>query len=138
MRRSSRRNSGGGQCILENMRSFALLVALTSCLFAADPAVTQAQALLKDHKYPEAIALLEKAHAAAPKSAEVTKALAEAHLAAADSYMADAALPPMRKYPAALRAYRKVLELDKANQKAKENVDQIEAIYKQMGRPIPQ
>ena len=100
--------------------------------------MTQAQALLKTHKYSEAIELLDKAHTANPKSTEITKALADAHLAAADSYMADAALPPMRKYPSALRAYRKVLEFDKNNQKAKENVAQIEAIYKQMGRPIPQ
>jgi len=122
------------------MRSLAVLLAFTSYLFAAaaDPAVTQAQVLLKAHKYDEAISLLDKAHAATPKSAEVTKALAEAHLAAADSYMADASLPPMRKYPSALRAYRKVLELDPRNQKAKDNVAQIEAIYKQMGRPIPQ
>ncbi len=120
------------------MRSLAVLLAFASCLFAADPAVTQAQALLKTHKYAEAIALLEKAHTAAPTSAEVTKALADANMTAADSYMADDALPPMRKYPSALRAYRKVLELDKSNQKAKENVTQIEAIYKQMGRPIPQ
>ena len=120
------------------MRTLVLILAVSSCLLAADPAVTQAQALLKNHKYPEAIALLDKAHTAAPKSAEVTKALADAHLAEADSYMADAALPPMRKYPAALRAYRKVLEFDKTNAKAKDNIAQIEAIYKQMGRPIPQ
>jgi tetratricopeptide (TPR) repeat protein len=105
---------------------------------AADPAVTQAQTLLKTQKYTEAIAILEKAHTAAPKSAEITKALADANLAAADSYMGNAALPPMQKYPAALRAYRKVLELDKTNQKAKSNIATIEAIYKQMGRPIPQ
>jgi tetratricopeptide (TPR) repeat protein len=115
-----------------------VVLAFTSCLFAADPAVTQAQALLKMQKYTEAIALLEKAHAATPKSAEVTKALTAANMAAADSYMADAALPPMRKYPAALRAFRKVLELDKTNQKAKANIATIEGIYKQMGRPIPQ
>ncbi len=120
------------------MRFLVLIVVLTSFLFAADPSVTQAQVLLKTQKYAEAIALLEKAHTAAPKSAEVTKALADAYMAAADSYMADAALPPMRKYPSALRAYRKVLEFDKSNHKAKENVTQIEAIYKQMGRPIPQ
>ena len=52
--------------------------------------------------------------------------------------MRPTALPPMRKYPAALRAYRRVLELDKNNQKAKANVTQIEDVYKQMGRPIPQ
>ena len=120
------------------MRYLVLTLAFTSCLFAADPAVTQAQTLLKAHKYTEAIAVLDKAHAAAPKSVEVTKALTDANLASADATMADPALPPNAKYPSALRAYRKVLALDKTNQKAKDNIAQIEAIYKQMGRPIPQ
>ena len=120
------------------MRSLFLLLAVTSCLVAADSAVTQAQALLKAQKNAEAIALLDKAHTANPKSAEITKALADAYLADADSNMANAALPPMRKYPNALRAYRKVLEFDKTNQKAKANIAQIESIYKQMGMPIPQ
>ncbi len=120
------------------MRLLVFILASTSCLFAADPSVTQAQALLKAHKYAEAIAVLDKAHAATPKSAEVTKALADANLASADSVMADPALPPNAKYPSALRSYRKVLALDKTNQKAKDNIAQIEAIYKQMGRPIPQ
>ena len=120
------------------MRHLVFVLAFTSCLFAADPAVTQAQTLLKAHKYTEAIAVLDKAHAATPKSVEVTKALADANLAAADAAMADPALPPNAKYPSALRAYRKVLALDKTNQKAKDNIAQIEAIYKQMGRPIPQ
>ncbi|MEP7354678.1 MAG: tetratricopeptide repeat protein [Acidobacteriota bacterium] len=115
-----------------------LLLALTLSAFAADPAVTQSQPLLKAKKYDEAITVLAKAHTANPKSAEVTKALADAHLANADSFMNNAALPPNQKYPTALREYRKVLELDKANAKAKDNIGQIEAIYKQMGRPIPQ
>jgi len=119
------------------MRFLVLFLAAASYVFAADPAVTQSQTLLKAHKYDEAIALLAKAHTANPKSLEITKALADAHLASADSMMADDSLPPNRKYPGALREYRKVLELDKTNQKAKANVDQIEGIYKQMGRPIP-
>ena len=120
------------------MRSFVLLFAATACLWAAEPAVTQSQTLLKARKYDEAIAVLDKAHTANPKSLEVTKALAAAHLAAADSALTDDAMPPMRKYPTALRGYRKVLEFDKTNQKAKDNIALIEGIYKQMGRPIPQ
>jgi tetratricopeptide (TPR) repeat protein len=123
--------------MLEGMKQLVLIAAFAGGLFAADADVTQAQTLLKAHKYSEAIALLDKAHAAKPKSVEVTKALAAANLEEADSYMADAALPPMRKYPAALRAYRRVLELDKTNKKAQDNVTQIEDVYKQMGRPVP-
>ena len=117
--------------ILEDMRFLVFFLAAASFAFAADPAVTQSQTLLKARKYDEAIALLAKAHTSNPKSAEITKALA-------DSMMADDSMPPNRKYPAALREYRKVLELDKTNQKAKANVDQIEGIYKSMGRPVPQ
>ena len=120
------------------MRFLLIPLAVASLVFAADPAVTQSQTLLKAHKYDEAIALLAKAHTANPKSAEITKALADAHLADADSVMADDSMPPNRKYPGALREYRKVLEFDKTNQKAKANIDQIEGIYKSMGRPIPQ
>ena len=119
------------------MRITLLAILMTLNLLAADPAVTQSQTLIKAHKYDEAVALLDKAHTANPKSAEIAKALTDAHLASADSMMADAALPPMRKYPAALRSYRKVLELDKNNAKAKGNIAQIEGIYTQMGRPIP-
>jgi tetratricopeptide (TPR) repeat protein len=108
-----------------------------SCLFAADPAVTEAQTLLKAQKYVEAVAVLAKAHTASPKSVEITKALTDAHLAAADSIMADTSLPPVRKYPGALRSYRQALALDKNNVKAKQNIAQIEGIYSQMGRPIP-
>jgi tetratricopeptide (TPR) repeat protein len=120
------------------MRSLFLILAAASVLLAADPAITQSQALLKARKFDEAIAVLDKAHTANPKSLEVTKALAGAHLAAADATLSDDSLPPMRKYPAALRGYRKVLELDRTNQKAKDNIALIEGIYKQMGRPIPQ
>ena len=101
------------------MRFLVFFLAVAPFVFAADPAVTQSQPLLKAHKYDEAIALLEKAHTANPKSAEISKALADAHLADADSMMADDSLPPNRKYPSALREYRKVLALDKTNRRPK-------------------
>ena len=56
---------------------------MTLNLLAADPAVTQSQTLIKAHKYDEAVALLDKAHTANPKSAEIAKALTDAHLASA-------------------------------------------------------
>ena len=52
--------------------------------------------------------------------------------------MADQSAPPRMKYPAALHAYREVLKYDRANQKAKDQIAQIESIYKSMGRPVPQ
>lgn len=38
----------------------------------------------------------------------------------------------------ALRHFRKVLELDPGNSRAQAEIDQIEGIYTQMGRPIPE
>jgi tetratricopeptide (TPR) repeat protein len=105
---------------------------------AADPAVQEAKKLVTAKKYDEAIATLEKAQKAHPKALDVQKGLAETHLAQADSFMYNDALPPRMKYPQALRAYRKVLQYDKTNKKAQEGIASIEGIYKSMGRPIPQ
>jgi hypothetical protein len=38
----------------------------------------------------------------------------------------------------ALRHFRKVLQLDPGNSRAQAEIDQIEGIYTQMGRPIPE
>jgi len=105
---------------------------------AADPAVQEAKKLVTAKKYDEAIATLEKAQKAHPKAVDVQKELAETHLAQADSFMYNDALPPRMRYPQALRAYRKVLQYDKTNKKAQEGIASIEGIYKSMGRPIPQ
>ncbi len=42
------------------------------------------------------------------------------------------------KYRAALQDFRKALAADPNNVEAKTNKDEIESIYKQMGRPIPE
>lgn len=46
-------------------------------------------------------------------------------------------LTPKEKYPAALRIYREVLKLDPKNPTATDASGTIIAIYKQMGRPVP-
>ena len=98
-------------------------------------AVEDAQKLIKDGKFDEAIALLEKGDAKQPV---ITKALVGAHMAKADSFMTNDQVPPRVKYTTALREYRKVLAYDKANKKAADNIKVIEDIYKSMGRPVPQ
>ena len=113
-----------------------LILALAGALYAAD-AVAEAKKKVAEKKYDEAIAQLEAEHKAKPR-AEVTKALAEANLAKADSFMYNDSLPPRAKYPTALRAYREVLKYDKENKKAQQGVATIEGIYKSMGRPVPQ
>jgi tetratricopeptide (TPR) repeat protein len=121
-----------------SLRSSLLSLCLAASLFAADAAVESAKKQIAAKKYDEAIATLEPALKAKPKSVEVSKALSEAYTGKADVTMNNAALPPRQKYPEALRAFRKAVELDKDNKKAKEGADMIEGIYKQMGRPVPQ
>ena len=115
-------------------RLIAASLALTMS-FAFAGAVEDAQKLLKDGKYDEAIALLEKADQKQPAT---TKGLVQAHMAKADFFMTNDQVAPRIKYTTALHEYRKVLVYDKANKKALDNVKLIEDIYKQMGRPVPQ
>ena len=115
-----------------------MTLCLAASLFAADAVVDQAKKQIAGKKFDEAIATLEPALKAKPKSVEVQKALSEAYTGKADVTMNDAALAPRQKYPDALRGFRKAVDLDKDNKKAKAGVDMIEGIYKQMGRPVPQ
>ncbi len=121
------------------LRKFILLSTLAGSLMALDPkAVTEAKSMIKAGKHAEAIAALEGALKTSPKDAVVLKAaLAESNLALGDFNMFNEQMPPFRKYPAALRAYRQVLVYDKANKKAAANIKTIEDIYKSMGRPVP-
>ncbi len=96
--------------------------------------VEDAQKLIKDGKYDEAIALLEKGNTKQPATAKV---LAQAHMAKADFFMNNDQFRPAVKYTTALREYRKVLDYDKTNAKAQQNVKTIEDIYKSMGREVP-
>ena len=112
---------------------FAAAGILTLSLALAGP-VEDAQKLIREGKFDEAIALLEKADAKQPAT---VKALAAAHMAKADAFMHNDQLPPARRYTTALREYRKVLEYDKTNKQAQDNVKLIEDIYKSMGREVP-
>lgn len=119
-------------------RIFVTLALGAALMFGANKAVDQAKALMKEKKFEEAVAVLEPAAKAAPKDTAVKNAMVEALMGNGDAYMYNEKLPPFKKYPAALKSYRRVLELDKTNQKAKDNVSMIEGIYKSMGRPVPQ
>jgi tetratricopeptide (TPR) repeat protein len=121
------------------MRRTLLTLALGAALaLGASNPVDDAKALTKNGKYDEAVALLEQAYKEKPKSTAIKSALIETLMAYSDSYMYNDKLPPFKKYPTALKGYRRVLEYDKNNQKAKDNVAMIEGIYKSMGRPVPQ
>src|SRR3977135_3035010 len=75
-----------------SFRTSFIAVCLAVSLFAADAAVDQAKKKIADKKYDEAIAVLEPALKAKPKSVEVQKALSEAYTGKADSLMTNAAL----------------------------------------------
>jgi tetratricopeptide (TPR) repeat protein len=117
------------------IRQTLLGLVLAGGLLSAD-VVTEAKKQIAAKKYDEAIAQLEAANKAKTSPA-IKKTLAEAHLAKADSFMYNDALPPRAKYPAALRAYREVLKYEKDNKKAQQGIATIEGIYKSMGRPVP-
>lgn len=119
-------------------KTVLMTLAAAICLLAANPKVTQAEAKVKAGKFEEAFALLDPLYKANAKDAEVNKALADAHLKYADSFMNNEALPPRQKYRPALKQYREVLTYDPANKDAKAKISLIEGIYKQMGMPIPQ
>lgn len=58
-------------------------------------------------------------------------------LEAANYLMFEADLPPREKYKPALERYRRVLELEPGNEEALANKEQIEEIYRSLGKPIP-
>lgn len=123
------------------IRKLALAASLSLAILlqAAEPkVVVDAKAKAKAGKYDEAIAQLDAAIKASPKDAALKTGMADVYLSQGDFFMYNEQLPPFRKYPSALRSYRKVLEFDKTNAKAQKNIATIEGIYKSMGRPVPQ
>jgi hypothetical protein len=83
------------------------------------------------------VADLEEAYA--KDSSDATKKqLVEAAFTYGNTMMNDPDLPPRVKYRAALKQFRRTLELDPNHEGAKKNKEMIESIYRQMGRPVPE
>lgn len=122
------------------MKGRAILAALAAAaaLLAADVNVSAARKLILDGKYKEAIESLDKQYKAHPDSAAVKAALADAHYASGEQFLKNDQLPPREKYPNALKEYRTVLTFDKDSKRAQARIQQIEAIYQQMGRKPPE
>lgn len=78
----------------------------------------------------------KKAFSAAPKDDKAKKAYVDATNDLADANMFSDE-PPRVKYPNALKYYREAAKTDPNNEKAKQNVDLIVGIYKQMGKTPP-
>jgi tetratricopeptide (TPR) repeat protein len=79
----------------------------------------------------------ETQHKKAPKDPARKRAYAEALAQLGRSTMLDQKIPPMRRYPEALRLYRQALVQDPKNKGALTDKKLIEDVYKQMGRPVP-
>jgi len=105
----------------------------------ADPAkIDEAAKLIANKDFEKGIAMIDDLGNSSPSDEMVKKARIDAHLKYASYFMYESTLPPKEKYPSALRQYRLVATIDPANEEAKQNINLIEGIYNQMGRPIPQ
>ena len=120
--------------------TFFLLLFVAGCgEKKADPArIDQATKLIADKDFEKGIAMIDDLGNSSPSDEIVKRARIDAHLKYATYLMYESTLPPKEKYPSALRQYRLVATIDPANDEAKQNINLIESIYNQMGRPIPQ
>jgi tetratricopeptide (TPR) repeat protein len=100
------------------------------------PLQEQVQVLVDRDNYEEALGLLREADENDPQVLQLKR---DTHLLYGLwlTYSADTVLMAERM-GGALRHYRRVLELDPDNSRARAEIDQIEGIYQQMGRPIPE
>ncbi|GEM_PF-808713 len=116
---------------------FPLSLALAGAVWAASSVIDDAKKKVKEGNHEQALAALEAELKKNPKQAALKTALAETHTAYGEFFMFNEQMPPFRKYPAALRQFRKALEYSPDQKKAKEHVATIEGIYKSMGREVP-
>lgn len=119
------------------LRNLLSILALAATVTFAQDLTAKLTPLVKEKKFDDAAKLLETEGTKA-KPGKPNQPLADGHVLLGNAYMYEDSLPPMRKYPAALRQFRAALKFDPENKKAKQNIDTIEGIYKSMGRPVPQ
>ena len=113
--------------------------------FAGAAKMTCAEALKEAGKSGPPLAPLAKSFDAeaaklkkSPKDAKVKKAYVDSAIKYEQAvYLGATKLSPSIKYRASLALCRAVLAVDPKNAQCKKDEDQIVAIYKQMGRPVP-
>jgi hypothetical protein len=116
--------------------AFAILLSISGLAMAQKPIDEKTE--LKELARVEKLQVAAKASfLKAPKDAKKKKEYVSLTLLLANNTQASMALGSKVKYPKSLRLYREILKVDPANKEAKMNRDQIESIYKSMGRPIP-
>jgi tetratricopeptide (TPR) repeat protein len=121
------------------MRAVTILLTLLSVAIAGAQSpgeIKQELANLK--KLTTAQTEAKAAFTKKPKDEKVKKSYVAATVKLGTATMVSPALPPKEKYRGALRYYREALKVDPKNQEALNNKKMIEAIYKSMGREVPQ
>lgn len=96
---------------------------------------------MKAMSVTEAQAKSKAAYAAYKKNPKDAKAKKNLSVTVADlgrATMLDQSIPPKKRYPDALKLYKQALTLDPTNKTALDDKKQIEAVYKSMGKPVPQ
>ncbi|HTX19839.1 MAG TPA: hypothetical protein VMG34_14385 [Bacteroidota bacterium] len=105
----------------------------------ADPArIEEVNKLIAAKNFDKGIPMIDGMAKDSPSDQAVKQAQISAHIQYANYFMYETSLPPHEKYPSALKEYRFVAQIDPTNAEAKQNIDLIEGIYNQMGRPVPQ
>lgn len=119
--------------------SVMVLVCLSLAAFAQIPPASEPTAKDKENlaKAEKAYKTLKANFEKHPKDAKAKKSFVDAAVVYGHESMVSPVLPPRIKYKQALSIYREALKLDPKNKVAKSESDMIIAIYKQMGRPIP-
>ncbi|HTR82197.1 MAG TPA: hypothetical protein VMM58_11260 [Bacteroidota bacterium] len=123
-----------------------LILGVLSLLFVggcgekkADPAkLDEVAKLIGAKNFDKGVPMIDEMAKESPSDPAVKKAQIDAHMQYANYFMYESTLPPKEKYPSALRQYRLVASIDPTNTEAQQNINLIEGIYNQMGRPIPQ
>ncbi len=87
---------------------------------------------------PAELVNLEKEYEKNPSNAEAKKKLVQATYELGRKIEYDEALPPRIKYRQALKLFKRALELDPTHKESLAEKEQIEAIYRSMGQPVPE
>jgi hypothetical protein len=86
----------------------------------------------------ERLAALQEAYDRNPSDAKTKAELVEVLLAGGNYFMYTDEVDRKVKYRKALALYRRAEKLVPGNETAREGIEQIEAIYKQMNLPVPE
>lgn len=96
----------------------------------------QIQFLVDNNRFDEALDKLRMEDSSEPR---IMIMIRDTHLHYGNWLMYHAETIHMtERMPKALRHFRRVLEIDPNNRTARSNIEQIEAIYAQLGRPVPE